>query len=207
MTAISAEAAVTRQVKQEKPAKKKRSSSLQEIIHEALEADRYRTFHGFQTSIGHGGFKPYGSNPYSNGVIHNGSATWTLAGHHSSSGTLVVNAGSILGSSTSLEVAGAGTLTLSGTNTIDPSNPSSVLTFSNSSSLTWSNTLPIIGWNGSVFVANIYGSNSLSGTQLSQIQFIDPNNPSGGLYLIIVPEPSTALLGASAALLLFRRRR
>lgn len=208
MGGISAEAAVTRQVNQDKPSKKKKSSSFQEIIREAQEAEQFRTFHGFQTPIGHGGRSSYGpyhfnSGSLSNGVIHASNGTLTLVGYNSTLGTVIVSGGGIIGSSTSVNVLGAGTLTLSGTNLSELSNPSNVLTVSNSSSATWSSSnLTITGWNGNGLVN--YGNGDSPVSQLSLIQFI---NPSSGSYFYAVPEPSVALLGTTAALFLVRRRR
>ncbi|HVJ46780.1 MAG TPA: hypothetical protein VM511_10370, partial [Luteolibacter sp.] len=167
-----------------------------------------RTFHGFQTSIGHGGRSPYGSNHFSsssltNGVIHGSNGTLTLGGYNASSVTLIASGNGIIGSST---IGFSETLNLGGTNTTGQSNPSNVLTFSNSSSVTWGNsTLTITGWNANGLVT--FGNSVLPGSQLSQIQFVNPNPITHTFSLETVPEPSVALLGTTAALFLVRRRR
>lgn len=139
------------------------------------------------------------------------------------SGTLLMGGDNLIGNSTAIRLGGGtlgtggnddtvGTLTLAANSTIDFGSGSSILHFANSSAVGWTNgtTLYIANWDGAwkgggtdqLFFGNALGS--LSGGQISQIRFLNPNGLPiimPGLLLstgeiVPVPEPATVGLGA-----------
>lgn len=237
LAAIPSEAAVTRQAKGDKPAKKKKSTSLQEIIEDALEADHFRTLRGFAPAVGHsaaqsgstydsfhsGGSVSYGSLGTVRGTsIHSGS-TLTLSGTTYSGTVEVSGIGSLAYGEGRYPNYSTGTAPLAvhpgqsvlftsegfaGSHSLNIVSASNLLMFSNSSAASWSGNLAITGWTGEDFA--VFGNDSLSATQLARIQFTDYS----GLTILSaeslpnpIPEPSTTALGTVAVLALLRRRR
>jgi autotransporter-associated beta strand protein len=142
------------------------------------------------------------------GVTMAGSATQTLSGGNTFTGTVNINSGTLLlgapdiiNNSANMSLNGGtfatggfsdtlNTLTLAADSTIDLGNGSSVLKFTDSSSVPWTSntTLSITNWSGSLTgggTDQIYfgvNSNGLNTSQLSQIIFVNPLGLISGNY-------------------------
>jgi autotransporter-associated beta strand protein len=142
------------------------------------------------------------------GVTMAGSATQTLSGENTFTGTININSGTLLlgapdviNNSVNMNLNGGtfatggfsdtlNTLTLTADSTIDLGNGSSVLRFSDSSALAWTSgtTLSITNWTGLLEgggTDQLYIGTNPSGvttTQLSQIKFINPFGLPAGIY-------------------------
>jgi autotransporter-associated beta strand protein len=122
--------------------------------------------------------------------------------------------------------AGIGALTLQANSFIDLGSGASVLHFASSSAAAWvaNKVLEIDNWSGSQSGGGtdqlVFGADStgLTASQVAEIQFLNPNGFSAGMYgavilgtgeIVPVPEPGTSVAGTLAlgALLFVQRRR
>lgn len=134
-------------------------------------------------------------------------------------GTLLLGADERIGNSVPMSLAGGtfatggydetlGKLTLDANSTIDLGAGSSILTFANSTTEAWnaSAILNIVNWSGSVYGGGTdqvyFGPGGLSGSQISQVKFVNPFGFTPGIYnavllssgeIVPVPEPATVV--------------
>lgn len=207
-TCLSADAAVTQQVKNDKPAKKKKATPLTEIIREALEADRSRTFHDFQGMSGFHGIGSMGVSGSSRSVIGTmgGSITVNFANSSSSDAISWLN-------SLPPRVTYPGEDLVSGTLNLDLNSsfgyhsvlatrpiPESFVTLLDFPSVPRTEFPANIG----LLILESPGSDRLRRESISGEMRYGNEWPA---TITPVPEPSVTILGSLGGLVLFRRRR
>jgi autotransporter-associated beta strand protein len=127
-----------------------------------------------------------------------------------SSSSLIMNGGTMDPGGFNQAMAST-TLGLTASSTIDFGAGASELDFANSAALTWTGVLNLANWNGSIDALRIgVDGTGLTSAQLADIEFNGAGLGSArinALGFIVIPEPSTAVLGLLGMLGVWASRR
>jgi autotransporter-associated beta strand protein len=158
-------------------------------------------------------------------------ATFTAAPNiNIAAGTLLTSSANLIPNTSALTLSGGtlntggfsdtvGSLSLLSSSVIDLGAGASIFTFADSSGQSWSGLLSIWNWSGSLTGSGAdqlnFLSAGLSGTQLSNVRFVDPAGLPAGTYgatfigneLVPVPEPTALGMTGLMLILVCSRRR